>query len=164
MYVESDKNVFNYSISDTIILLAIRHCQLRHCHSLVWHSQLLDWLTGTNYTKAELISILEDHVAHEALNEDGMLRSDLWLTIIGPEYLELALEFVAKYVNLGTKLYYNDYNIGTINNISLAVISLKSFKKKGIRIDGVGLQSHSISGASCRSESGYLVTDSATSH
>ena len=79
-------------------------------------------------------------VVNEALNEDGTLRSDPWLTTIGPEYLELAFKFAAKYVSPGTKLYYNDYNIGTINNKSLAVVSLiKSFKKKGIRIDGVGL-------------------------
>ncbi|OCL12461.1 glycoside hydrolase family 10 protein [Glonium stellatum] len=165
MYIEPERNVFDYSMGDAIIRPAIQHGQLRRCHNLVWHSQLPDWLTGTNYTKSELISILENHIAHEvkhyygqcyawdvvneALNEDGTLRSDLWLTTIGPEYLELAFEFAAKYVSPGTKLYYNDYNIETINNKSLAVVSLiKSFKKKGIRIDGVGLQSHFTAGSS----------------
>ena len=152
-------------MSDAIILSAIHHGQLRRCHNLVWHSQLLDWLTGTNYTKAKLIPILGDHTAHEVnhyygecyawdvvnetLNEGRTLRSDLWLTNIGPDYLELAFKLAVKYVSPSTKLYYSDYNIGTINNKSLAVASLiKSFKKNGIHIDRMGLQSHFISSSS----------------
>lgn len=88
-------------------------------------------------------------VVNEALNEDRTLRSDLWLTNIRPDYLELAFKLAAKYVGPSTKLYYSDYNIGTINNKSLAVASLiKSFKKNGIHIDRMGLQSHFISGSS----------------
>lgn len=147
MYIELERNVLNYSVGDTTILPAINHGYLRYCHNLVWHSELPDWLTGTNYTKVKFISILGDYTAHklnhyygecyawdvvnEVLSEDRTLRSDLWLTTIGPEYLELAFKLAAKYISLNTKLYYNDYNIGTINNKSLAVASLiKSFKTR----------------------------------
>src|SRR5947208_2038105 len=113
MYIEPERNVFNYTLGDQIIVPAIKHGQLRRCHNLVWHSQLPDWLTSRNWTKPELLSILENHIKHEArhyygecyawdvvneaLNEDGTLREDLWLDIIGPEYLEIAFELAGKY-------------------------------------------------------------------
>jgi endo-1,4-beta-xylanase len=159
MYIEPQRNVFNYSMAEEIIQPSLKAKQMRRCHNFVWHNQLPDWLTSKNYTKPELISILENHiknearhfydecyawdVVNEAFNDDGTLRSDLWLDTIGPEYIELAFKFARKYVSPRTRLYYNDYGIERVNNKSLAVQKLaKDYVKRGVPIDGVGLQAH----------------------
>lgn len=164
MYIEPEQNVFNYTLGDQIIRPAIAHGQLRRCHNLVWHSQLPTWLTSGTWTKNELVSILENHIAHEvthyrgecyawdvvneALNDNGTLRSDIWLDTIGPEYIELAFRTAAKYDPFA-KLYYNDYNIETIGAKSDAAAAIVTgLKKNGVKIDGVGLQSHFIVGES----------------
>ncbi|KAF2476999.1 glycoside hydrolase [Lindgomyces ingoldianus] len=163
MYIEPSRNVFNYAMGDAIIKPAIQNHQMRRCHNLLWHSQLPDWLTSKNYTKSELIGILENHIKHEAnyyknecyawdvvneaFNDDGTYRNDLWLWTIGPEYLELAFKFAKKYVGRGTKLYYNDYNVERVNNKSMAIASMvKSFQAKDIPIDGLGFQAHFTTG------------------
>ncbi|KAF1360816.1 hypothetical protein EJ07DRAFT_164949 [Lizonia empirigonia] len=84
-----------------------------------------------------------------AFNDNGTYRSDIWLDTIGPSYIEYAFKFARKYTAPGTKLYYNDYNMETVNNKTLAVQALvKDFQKRKIPIDGIGLQSHFITGAS----------------
>lgn len=50
--------------------------------------------------------------------------------------------------NLKVKLYYNDYNIESPGNKSLAAQRLVSeLKAQDIQIDGVGLESHFIAGS-----------------
>lgn len=159
MYTEPQRNVFNYTMADAIIKPAIKAGQMRRCHNFLWHNQLPEWLTGRNWTKTELVGVLENHIKHEAeyfydtcyawdvvneaFNDDGTLRSDIWLDTIGPEYIELAFKFARKYTSPRTRLYYNDYNIERINNKSTAVANLvKDFQKRDIPIDGVGLQAH----------------------
>jgi endo-1,4-beta-xylanase len=166
MYIEPQRGVFNYTMADEIVRPAIKAGQIRRCHNFVWHNQLPDWLTSRNWTKTELVSIMENHIKHEAqyfnndggyggggcyawdvvneaFNEDGTLRSDIWSDTIGPEYIELAFKFARKYTSPHTRLYYNDYNIETVANKSLAAAAMvKDFKKRGIPIDGVGLQAH----------------------
>ncbi|KAF1971930.1 glycoside hydrolase, partial [Bimuria novae-zelandiae CBS 107.79] len=161
MYIEPSRNVFNYTLGDQITVPAKRNGQLRRCHNFVWHNQLPGWVTGRNWTKPELVKVLENHiknearhyywdcyawdVVNEAFEDDGVasLRKSIWLEVIGKEYLELAFKFARKYTRPGTKLYYNDYAIERIGNKSLAVAALvKDFKKRGVPIDGVGLQAH----------------------
>jgi endo-1,4-beta-xylanase len=82
-------------------------------------------------------------VVNEAFNDDGSYRKDLWLDVIGPEYIEHTFRFARKYTSPGTKLYYNDYGIERVNNKSLAVQKLvKDFRERKVPIDGVGLQAH----------------------
>ncbi|KAF2183172.1 glycoside hydrolase family 10 protein [Zopfia rhizophila CBS 207.26] len=159
MYIEPQRNVFNYTMGDAIIKPAKNNGQMRRCHTFLWHSQLPDWLTSKNYTKTELISILENHikneatyykndcyawdVVNEAFNEDGTYRNTLWLWTIGPEYLEYAFKFARKYTSRQTKLYYNDYNVERVNNKSIAIAKMvRDFQRKGVPIDGVGFQAH----------------------
>jgi endo-1,4-beta-xylanase len=159
MYIEPQRNVFNYTMADEIIKPSIKAKQMRRCHNFVWHNQLPDWLTSKNYTKPELTKILENHiknearhfydecyawdVVNEAFNDDGTLRESLWLTTIGPEYIELAFKFARKYVSPRTALYYNDYGIERVNNKTIALQKfVKDLVKRGVPIDGVGLQAH----------------------
>lgn len=165
MYTEPQRNVFNYTKADEIVNLAKKGGQYRRCHTFVWHQQLPWWLTSQTWSKDELTSILENHikneaqhyqdecyawdVVNEAFNEDGTYRSSIFYDTIGPSYIELAFSFARKYTKPGTKLYYNDYNIETVNAKSLAAQKMvKDFQARGIPIDAVGLQAHFITGSS----------------
>ena len=159
MYIEPERNVFNFTMGDQIMKPAKKNGQLRRCHTFLWHNQLPDWLTTKNYTKTELLSILENHIKHEAqyyhndcyawdvaneaFEDDGTWRKTLWLDGIGPDYLEYAFKYARKYVSRQTRLYYNDYNVERVNNKSIAIRDMvKSFQKKGVPIDGIGFQGH----------------------
>ncbi|KAJ4361045.1 uncharacterized protein N0V89_001614 [Didymosphaeria variabile] len=161
MYIEPTQGVFNYTLGDQITVPATRAGQLKRCHNFVWHNQLPEWLTSANWTKPALVKVLENHIKHEArhyyndcyawdvVNEAfdddaaASLRKDIWLDTIGAEYIELAFKFARKYTRPGTKLYYNDYAIESVNNKSSKVAAMvKDFKKRGVPIDGVGLQAH----------------------
>jgi endo-1,4-beta-xylanase len=163
---EPQPNVFDYTSGDQIIDPSKKAGQLQRCHNFIWHQQLPSWLTGQTWTKQELTDIMERHikdaaqhysdacyawdVVNEAFNDNGTFRSDIWSDTIGaPEYIELAFKFARQYTAPGTKLYYNDFGMETVNNKTLAVQALvKDFQQRDIPIDGVGLQAHFITGAS----------------
>ncbi|KAF2275092.1 glycoside hydrolase [Westerdykella ornata] len=165
LFTEPSRGVFNFTDGDEIVKASIKAGQMRRCHNFVWHSQLPEWVEKGNFTKKELTSILENHIKHvgkyyydacyawdvvnEAFNEDGTYRETVWYKTIGPEYIELAFKFARKYTSKHTRLYYNDYNIETVNNKSTRVAELvKDFKRRNIPIDGVGLQAHYTTGRS----------------
>jgi len=156
---EPQRGVFNYTGGDVIVAIAAANKQLVRCHNLVWHNQLPNWLTSQKWDNATLISIMTNHitnlvqhwgtscyawdVVNEALNENGTLRSDVWLDTIGPAYLPIAFKAAAAAAPAGVKLYYNDYNIESPGVKATAAQNLiKSIKAQGIRVDGAGLQSH----------------------
>lgn len=159
MYTEPARGEFNWTMGDAIIDPALKNGQMTRCHTFLWHNQLPEWLTGRNWTKPELLEVLDTHikgvarhygrdcyawdVANEAFEEDGSLRKTLWLDTIGPSYLDEVFKMSKKYLPRGVKLYYNDYNIERVNNKSIAVRELvKGFQRRGVPIDGVGFQGH----------------------
>lgn len=159
MYIEPERNVFNYTLGDQIVDPSKDAKQMRRCHAFVWHSQLPDWVNNGNWTKTELLKVMENHikneadyywgdcyawdVVNEAFNDDGTLRQTPFLKAIGPSYIEHAFRFARKYTSPGTKLYYNDYGIERVNNKSIAIQAfLQDFQRRGVPIDGVGLQAH----------------------
>jgi endo-1,4-beta-xylanase len=159
MFIEPQRGVFNFSMANEIVRPAIKAGQMRRCHNLVWHSQLPDWVNNGQFSKKEWISILENHIKHEAgyyydtcyawdvvneaFNDNGTLRETPFLKGIGPEYIELAFKFARKYTSPRTRLYYNDYGIERVNNKSTSVAEMvKDFQKRRVPIDGVGLQAH----------------------
>jgi endo-1,4-beta-xylanase len=163
MFTEPQRGVFNWTAGDEIIKPGREVGQIARCHAFVWHTQLPEWVEFRNYTKTELISIMETHikavadyykddciawdVVNEAFNDDGTYRETPFYKTIGKEYIELAFKFARKYTSRRTKLYYNDYGIERVNNKSLAVAALvKDFQARKIPIDGVGLQAHFTTG------------------
>jgi endo-1,4-beta-xylanase len=143
--------------------LATKNRQILRCHNLVWHSQLADWVTADTWDKQNLTEALIQHVTreashwagqcyawdvvNEALNDDGTFRNDTFYSILGQEYIKIAFEAAAA-ADPWAKLYYNDFNIEFAGPKSTAAQNniVKYLKDAGIRIDGVGLQSHFIVG------------------
>ncbi|KAH6716600.1 endo-1,4-beta-xylanase precursor [Leptodontidium sp. MPI-SDFR-AT-0119] len=162
-YTEPTQGTFSWTQGDVITNLAKTNGQLLRCHTLVWHSQLPNWVTSGTWTNATLIAAMKNHIANEvthfkgqcyawdvvneAFNEDGTYRTSVFYNIIGPEFIPIAFATAAQY-DPDVKLYYNDYNIESAGNKVTAALNLvKSLKARGIKIDGVGMQAHFIVGS-----------------
>jgi endo-1,4-beta-xylanase len=156
-------NTYNYAPADTILNFAAENDMQVRGHVLVWHSQNPAWLTSGKYSPAQLAELMRSHVSevaghyagkvfawdvvNEAFNEDGTLRSTIWydqpgIGLTGTGYIERAFRW-AREADPGGLLFYNDFNIETINPKSNEVFRMvQDFKRRGVPIDGVGLQGH----------------------
>ncbi|MBI1221816.1 MAG: hypothetical protein GC180_04350 [Bacteroidetes bacterium] len=134
--------------------------QYLHIHPVIWHRQLPYWLA--NYPKNQLKNFLTDYcrqfkkaillaesiqttgidVVNEALNEDGTLRSSIWMQGIGKEYILEAYRIFSE-LDPQYKLFYNDYNLA-LNPAKLdAALDLCDWlRSQGVRVDGIGMQMH----------------------
>jgi endo-1,4-beta-xylanase len=151
--------MYNFASADAIVDFATSHGMAAKGHTLVWHSQLPGWVTNGMWTRGSLMTVLHDHimtivgrykgrviwwdVVNEAMNDQGSgLRDTIWLRVIGPDYIELALRW-AHEADPAAKLLYNDYSAEGLSAKSNAVYAMvQDLQKKGVPIHGVGLQSH----------------------
>ncbi|MER6571095.1 endo-1,4-beta-xylanase [Streptomyces sp. NPDC001093] len=155
---EPQQGFFDWTNGDQIVNLARRNHQKVRAHTLVWHSQLPDWLTSRQWTASELRAVLKKHittevrhyrgqvyswdVVNEAFNEDGTYRETLWYKTLGPGYIADALRW-AHEADPHAKLYLNDYNIEAVGPKSDAYFALaKDLKSRGVPLDGIGFQTH----------------------
>lgn len=167
MYTEPEQNVFNFTEAEKFLNVANHDGAQVRCHNLVWASQLSDFVTSKTWTADELTAVMKNHifktvqhfgrrcyswdVVNEAINGDGTFSSSVWYNTIGEEYFYLAFKFAQEALaEIGAhdvKLYYNDYGIENQGTKATAVLQLVSnLRSRGIRIDGVGLESHFIVG------------------
>jgi endo-1,4-beta-xylanase len=155
---EPQRDVYTFAKADYIVAFAQAHQMQVRGHNLVWHTDLPAWLTDGNFTRAELITILRDHiltevtryreqvniwdVVNEAVGDDGALRDSIWLRGIGPEYIDMAFQW-AHEANPQARLFYNDYGGEGLGRKSDAIYTLvKGMLQRGVPLDGVGLQMH----------------------
>ncbi|CAI7610780.1 unnamed protein product [Penicillium palitans] len=167
MYTEQEQNKFNFTDGDYFMDLAERFDSKVRCHNLVWMSQVSDFVTSKTWTAEELTAVMKNHifktvqhfgkrcaswdVVNEAINGDGTFSSSVWYDTIGEEYFYLAFQYAQQALSqIGAndvQLYYNDYGIENPGTKADAVLQLvKNLRKRGIRIDGIGLESHFIVG------------------
>lgn len=159
-YTEPSRGRFDYTAAEEIVGLAESNGQSVRGHTLVWHNQLPDWVSDV--PADELLGVMRDHITHEvdhfegrlvhwdvvneAFEEDGSRRQSVFQQKIGDSYIAEAFK-AARAADPDVKLYYNDYNIEGIGPKSDAVYEMvKSFKARGVPIDGVGMQAHLIAG------------------
>ncbi|KAJ5593859.1 uncharacterized protein N7459_000067 [Penicillium hispanicum] len=160
---EPTQNTFTFVNGDVIADLAKANGQKLRCHNLVWHEQLPSWVTGGTWTNKTLLAAMKNHitnvvthykgqcyawdVVNEGLNDDGTYRDSLFYEYIGEAYIPIAFA-TAAVADPDVKLYYNDYNIEHTGSKATAAQNIvKLVKSYGVKIDGVGLQSHFIVGS-----------------
>jgi len=160
--IEPSRGQLNFSGADAIVAFAQAHGQRIRGHNLVWHSQLPGWVSGGGFTSAQLLQVMQQHIAtevgryrgrvavwdvvNEPFNDNGTLRSSIWQQKLGSNYIAQALT-AARQADPGAKLFLNDFNIEGVNAKSTAMLNLvRSLKASGVPIDGVGLESHFILG------------------
>ena len=158
---------FDFSQSDSIANYCVRNGIRIHGHTLVWHQNLPAWLANFQGDSAAWEAVLKTRiktmithfkgrvkswdVVNEAFNDDGTLRAfvsgtntktSLWAQKLGKDYVARCFQY-AREADPDVKLFYNDYgqeySSAKVNAI-LAMVA--DFKKRGIPIDGLGLQFH----------------------
>lgn len=161
MFLQPEEGKFNFEVADKYVAFGEKHKMKIIGHTLVWHEQTPGWFfTGPDGKPASrelLIERMRRHihtvvgrykgrihgwdVVNEALEWDGTIRHTKWRDLIGEDFLDLAFQF-AHEADPNAELYYNDYQLETDPKRSAAVKLVRRLKRKGIRIDGVGIQCH----------------------
>ncbi|KAL8349017.1 hypothetical protein RB598_002008 [Gaeumannomyces tritici] len=154
---EPQQGRFTFGGADQVANYARQNGKQMRCHTLVWYSQLPKWVDDIT-NNATLMEVMTNHittvmgrykgqcthwdVVNEALNENGTLRDNVFLRVIGKEYIPLAFQIAAK-ADPEAKLYYNDFNLeyGGAKAKGAQQI-LRDVQAWGAKVDGVGLQAH----------------------
>lgn len=156
MYIHPEEATFNFETADKFVELGESHNMQVVGHTLVWHSQLANWMKQID-NKEEMARQLDKHietivsrykgrvdgwdVVNEALNEDGSLRESVFLKVMGEAYLLRAFQKAAE-VDPEAELYYNDYNLCQPAKRAGCIRMIKSLQEQGAKIDGIGIQAH----------------------
>lgn len=156
---------FDFRAADELLAFTQVNGQKLRGHNLCWHESIPAWFAGT-VNKDNARQFLTQHIltvagryagkihSWDVVNEavdtksgrpDG-LRKTPWLEFLGPGYLDLAYH-TARQADPTALLTYNDYGIETDSSDDDAkreqVLRLiQGFKKRGVPIDAVGVQSH----------------------
>lgn len=130
-------------------------------HCLIWHSQCPRWFLvdkdGKNVSAEVLKQRMKEHittvvsrykgrifgwdVVNEAIMEDGSYRKSKFYEILGEEFIPLAFQY-AHEADPDAEFYYNDYNMHEPGKRATVVKLVNDLKKRGLRIDAVGMQGH----------------------
>ena len=156
---------FDFQKGDEIVRYAQAHRMKVRGHCLVWDHNNPKWLVDGQFTSAQMSHLLQEHIAtvmkhysgqvfawdvvNEALDENGKVKGSPWynqpgigLSDKGTQYVEQAFRW-AHEADPKALLFYNDNGGEGLTRKSDAIYSmLEDFKKRGVPIDGVGLQMH----------------------
>ncbi|MET7280657.1 endo-1,4-beta-xylanase [Kribbella sp. NPDC005582] len=161
---EPSRNNFTFGGADRIANHARSQGKQLRGHTLVWHSQLPDWVKAIRDANT-LRSVMNNHInqvagryrgqiyAWDVVNEafedggSGQQRSSVFHDVLGTGFIEEAFR-TARTADPAAKLCYNDYNIEDWNAAKTQGVyrMVRDFKARGVPIDCVGLQSHFGSG------------------
>ncbi|WP_370087368.1 non-reducing end alpha-L-arabinofuranosidase family hydrolase [Streptacidiphilus sp. MAP12-16] len=157
---EPSRGSFNFGPGDSIVNHASAHGQKMRGHTLVWHSQLPNWVSSISDANT-LRSVMDNHIttemthykgkiyAWDVVNEafadggSGQHRSSVFQNVLGNGFIEEAFR-TARNTDSSAKLCYNDYNIENWTDAKTQGVynMVKDFKSRGVPIDCVGFQSH----------------------
>jgi endo-1,4-beta-xylanase len=164
--VENTKGTYNFGNADREVGLAQCHDMRVRGHNLVWASgqQTPSYATGdgTNSpaNQAVVTANIQEHIksevqhfgskvyAWDVVNEpldpsqpDCLIHGPFY-RVLGPSYIDIALEAARQYAPAGTKLFINDYSTADPNRLACLVQVLSDLRTRGIPIDGVGHEMH----------------------
>jgi endo-1,4-beta-xylanase len=163
--VRRNAHTFDFREGDEVVHFAQAHGMKVRGHCLVWDHDNPEWLVQGHFTPAHLSGLLQQHitsvmkhyagqvfawdVVNEALDENGRVKDSPWynrpgigLSGKGTAYVEQAFRW-AREADPQALLFYNEAEGEGLNRKSDAVYAMvKDFKRRGVPIDGVGLQMH----------------------
>jgi len=139
---------------------AAQHDTVVHGHNIVWCADewLPDWLRRGTWTRESLLEVMRTHittvmtryrgrvaswdVVNEPFNADGTRRDCVWARVIGPDWIELALQ-AARAADPAARLFVNEYGADVPNARFAALEAMaRDLVARGVPLDGIGLQHH----------------------
>ena len=163
--VRREAGTFDFHQGDEVVRFAQAHGMKVRGHCLVWDHDNPNWLAQGHFSPVQLSSMLHEHIAtvmkhyagqvfawdvvNEAFGENGQVKNSLWynqpgigLADEGTAYIEQAFRW-ARAADADALLFYNDNGGEGLNHKSDAIYAMvKDFRRRGVPIDGVGLQMH----------------------
>ena len=156
------EGMFDFRVADKFVSYCQKHQLKVIGHCLVWHSQAPDWMFTDGYSarpaskevlRERMIKHIKTVVGHykgqvhgwdvvnEAIEDDGSFRKSPFYNLLGEEFIELAFR-AAHEADPDAELYYNDFSMAGPAKREAVCRLVRNLKAKGLRIDGVGMQSH----------------------
>jgi endo-1,4-beta-xylanase len=165
--IHPEPDTYKFADPDKLVEFAQAHGMKVRGHTLVWQSQVPDWVTDpkTPWTPEALNKVLADHIAtvvgrysgkvyawdvvNEPFNDDGSMRNSVWyngpgigFAGKGTKLIEQALKW-AHAADPQAKLFVNEFGAEMLNGKSNALYAMaKDFVKRGIPLSGIGFQLH----------------------
>lgn len=159
--IQPRENEFNFETADRFVEFGEKNNMLINGHTLIWHSQAPVWFfidkDGNEVSREILIQRMKTHiykvvgrykgrvhtwdVVNETIEDDGSWRKSKFYEIIGEDFVKLAFQF-AHDADPDAKLYYNDYSMANPGKRAGVVAMVKNLQKRGVKIDGIGMQGH----------------------
>ena len=159
--IQPKEGKFRFALADEFVSYCERYHLKPIGHCLVWHSQAPKWFftdsVGQPVSREVMIDRMKKHitkvvsrykgrihgwdVVNEAIEDDGSFRKSGFYTIIGEEYIEIALR-TAYEADPNAELYLNDFSMSKPGKRETYCRILRQLKEKGVRVDAIGMQSH----------------------
>ena len=163
--IRQDPDFFDFQKGDEVVAFAQAHGMKVRGHCLVWDHDNPEWLTHRQLNPAQASELLQQHitrvmqhyagqvfawdVVNEAFEDKGEFKDSPWYNQPGigfahqsAGYVEQAFRW-AHAADPKALLFYNDNGAEVMNRKSDAIYEMvKDFKRRGVPIDGVGLQMH----------------------
>lgn len=155
--IEPSPGQFNFGPADRIVAFAEQNGMKVKGHTLVWHSQLPNWvsaLTTPDEVRAAMLNHINTVVGHykgrvyawdvvnEAWQNGNALRTSVFMQQLGAGFIDEAF-IAAKAADPDAKLYYNEFGAEGSGGKSNAVYTMvQGMVQRGVPIDGVGMQMH----------------------
>jgi endo-1,4-beta-xylanase len=156
------QDVYKHEPADNFVAFGAKNGMYVVGHVLFWHNQTPDWVFqdegGKPLTRDALLKRMRERVrlmaqrykgrihawdvVNEAILGDGQLRKSEWNRIIGDDFIEQAFRIANEELPADVELIYNDFSMTEKGKRDAVIRMIQDFKKKGIRIDGVGIQGH----------------------
>ncbi len=160
-----DPDTYDFQQGDGVVRFAqVHHMKVRG-HCLVWGRDNPDWLARGHFTIRRLSRLLHEHitrvmkhykgqvfawdVVNEALEENGAVRDSIWYNQPGIGFSENGTSYIEQVFRWAHKadphalLFYNEAEGEGLSRKADAIYAMvKDFKRRGVPIDGVGLQMH----------------------
>ena len=160
-----EQATYDFRQGDEVVRFAQAHQMKVRGHCLVWGRYNPDWLTQGHFTTRQLSRLLREHitrvmkhyrsqvfawdVVNEGLDENGDVRDSLWYNQPGIGWSQKGTAYIEQVFRWAHKadphalLFYNEAEGEGLNRKSDAIYTMvKDFKRRGVPIDGVGLQMH----------------------
>ena len=150
--VEPGDGDFDFEQSDAIVDFAQRTGKRVRGHPLVWDQQLPKWVREHREPERVLrrhVSTLVERygnriavwdVVNEPLEDDGSLTPTVFAEAMGERFIDAA--FAAARRAGRAKLYLNEIAAERGPKLDALVALVERLKRRGVPIDGVGLQNH----------------------